>query len=313
MTAVALILFMSALFVSSIKGTRQEYSKTEFMLDTECSVTVYGNSKKAKSAVEAAFEKISEIESYTSMYIENSDVSKINSAKSNIPINVDNTTFEILKLAAEVAEKSSGAFDITVSPVKELWNFKSAAAVPSDEEIAKQLKNVGYNQIVLDENFKTVTKLNSDVKIDLGGIAKGYCGDAAKEVLKEYDIECGIVDLGGNITVFGTNPNSEDGKWGIGIQIPFEPTGSFKDVVRVNDLSVVSSGNYERYFEYKGKIYHHILDPCSGYPADNGFNQVTIIHESSALSDALSTACYVLGREKGEELAKSYGAEIYFN
>lgn len=283
------------------------------MLDTECTITVFGNSNTAKSAVTAAFEKISEIEGYTGLYIENSDVSNINSAKANQPIKVNSSTFEILKLAAEISEKSDGAFDITISPVKELWNFKSAAAVPLDAKISEQLKYVDYTQILLDESSQTVTKLNSNIKIDLGGIAKGYCGDKAKEILISNKIESGIIDLGGNITVFGTNPNSKDGKWGIGLQIPFEPTGSYKDVVRVINSSVVSSGSYERYFEYNGKIYHHILDPHTGYPSDNGFNEVSIIHESSTLSDALSTACYVLGKEKGTQLAKSYGAEIYFN
>jgi len=313
LTAVAIILLLTSLSINYIRNSNGAYSKTEFLMDTECTIQVYGNSKTAEKAVKSAFDEISRIENLTSLYIENSDVSRINQADASIPINIDSTTFEILKVALEISEKSDGAFDITISPVKELWNFKSAATVPNDADISALLEYVDYRNIQLDEDTKTVTKLNTNTRIDLGGIAKGYCGDIVKEILKSNGIDCGIIDLGGSITVFGDNPNSEDKKWGVGLQVPFEATGTYNNIVRAYNCSVVSSGSYERYFEVDGKIFHHILNPKTGYPTVNEFNGVSIVHENSTLADALSTACFVLGREKGTNLAESYGAEIYFD
>ena len=306
---IAVVLF--ALFYKSGNNT-SAYSKTEFLMDTECTIKVFEKGKNAEAAVSSAFAEISRIENLTSIYIESSDISRINSANANEPIKIDSSAFEIIKIALEISEKSDGAFDITISPVKELWSFKNPSGIPSSAEISEKLSYVNYRNIILDETEKTVTKLNENTKIDLGGIAKGYCGDLVKEILISSGIECGIIDLGGSVTVFGDNPSSEDKKWGIGLQVPFEATGTYNEVIRAYNCSVVSSGSYERYFEYEGKLYHHILDPSTGYPTENGINGVSIIHESSMLADALSTACFVLGREKGTELAKSYGAEIHF-
>lgn len=306
---IAVILF--ALFYKS-GNDNGNYSKTEFLMDTECTIKVLKGGKAAEAAVNSAFAEISKIENLTSIYVENSDISRINNAKANVPVKIDSSAFEIIKTALEISEDSGGAFDITISPVKELWSFKNPNGIPNSKEISENLEYVNYKNIVLDNDTKTVIKLDENVKIDLGGIAKGYCGDLAKEILLDCGIDKGIIDLGGNITVFGENPNSEDKKWGIGLQIPFEATGTYKDVVRAYNCSVVSSGNYERYFEYDGKLYHHILNPFNGYPVENGINSVSIIHESSVIADALSTACFVLGKEDGTELAKKYNAEIYF-
>ena len=145
----------------------------------------------------------------------------------------------------------------------------------------------------------------------MGGAAKGYACDAAIKVLEKYNI-CGVVDLGGNIGCTGKNPDSENGLWRIGLQTPFEPTGTFEEKIELDSGSVVTSGNYQRYFEQDGKIYHHILDPKTGYPKTASYNAVSVKAENSLLADLISTAAFVLGEEDGRALAEKYGAEIYF-
>lgn len=287
-----------------------EYTKTEFVLDTTCSVTFYG--KEAKAAATVVFDEIRRIENLMSMYKETSDISRVNAAKKGEEIKVSRDTYEVLKTALLVCEKSGGAFDITIAPITALWNFDAEnPKVPAKEEIENALLSVGYKNIVLGNDL-TVTKLKTDTKIDLGGAAKGYAGDRAKAVAKQYNLKGGIIDLGGNILCFGENPKSDNGKWVVGIQIPFEPSGTYEKTVEISDGAVVTSGNYQRYFEKNGKVYHHILDPETGYPKSGKYDSVTVVLSNSLEADCLSTAAYVLEKNEGEKLIKSYNGEVYF-
>ncbi len=306
--ALMLCLIAGGLYLAN--RANNEYIKTEFVLDTTCSVTFYG--KDAKAAAEAVFDEVRRIENLMSMYKENSDVSRINSAKKGEKIKVSHDTYEVLKTAFSVCEKSAGAFDITIAPITALWNFGAETPkVPLKEDIQNALLSVGYKNIVLGENL-TVTKLKTETKIDLGGAAKGYAGDRAKAVAMGFNLKGGIIDLGGNILCFGENPKSDNGKWVIGIQIPFEPSGTYEKTVEIGDGVVVTSGNYQRYFEGKGEIYHHILNPETGYPKSSEYDSVTVVSNSSLEADCLSTAAYVLGEKAGTKLIKSYNGEVYF-
>lgn len=304
--------FVVLVFVSFwYKGTvkQKSYESSEFLFDTVCKITAYGRNSKA--AVDAAFESIKKINDLTDFYSEDSEVSKINSAKSGEITKISADTAKILKTALVVSEKSGGAFDPTVAPLSELWNFKEAKIPPGDELIKKALENVDYRLVVLDEKNLTVKKKKDGVKIDLGGAAKGYACDVAAAVLKEHGTS-GTVDLGGNIACVGKSEKSSDGGWRVGLQKPFEPVGTYEKVISVFEKSVVTSGNYQRYFEYNNKIYHHILNTETGFPKEADYNAVTVVSSSSLEADCLSTACFVLGKEKGEALAKEFGAEVYF-
>ncbi len=310
-TTIILATLILGLFFRTF-GNNRKYETTEFLFDTYCTITAY--SKNAEDATRAAFDEIARIHKLTDFFDENSDVSRINNSKANEAVTVDPIVIEVLGKALEMDIESEGAFDVTLAPVSILWKFDEGKPVPPPEEqIKTALAVVENGGIEIDTESVTVTKLSDETKIDLGGIAKGYAGDAAAKTLSEMGVKAAIVDLGGNISCIGKNPNSKDGKWRIGLQKPFAPTGEYSDTVEITEASVVTSGTYQRYFEYGGERYHHIIDPSTGRPAKQDFDSVTIVGSSSMEADCLATAAYVLGREKGKELAKKYGAEIYFN
>lgn len=303
-----IIMLFAALFFNS-RRRDGEFEKTEFLFDTPCTVTAYG--KDAKKAVEAVFDRLFEIHRETDIFSDSSAVSRFNSLKSGESIELSKDLSKIIETAVEVGQKSEGAFDVTVAPVVHLWEFSGEGHVPEKKDTEEKLMLVGIDKLVFEEN-KRLSKSVDGVMLDLGGAAKGYAGDEAVEVLKKYDISAAIVDLGGNITCFGENPASTDGRWRIGLQTPFEPTGEFDETVEIKEGSVVTSGTYQRYFERGGKKYHHIIDPHTGYPSQKEYSSVTIIAQSGLLADCLATACFVLGEEKGEALADSYGVEVIY-
>ena len=205
----------------------------------------------------------------------------------------------MIQLGIHYGELSDGKFDITVLSASELWDFHDGKKVIPDQKVLEEaVSHIDYKNIQVDGT--TVTMKDPKCRIDLGGIAKGYIADRLKEYLEKEGIEHATINLGGNVLTIGTKPDGSDYK--IGIQKPFAADGEVLEVLSVHDRSVVSSGDYERYFEKDGVIYHHILDPQSGWPVQNDLDQVTILSDSSADGDALSTTCYVLGLEKGMKL-----------
>lgn len=234
--------------------------------------------------------------------VDSSDVSKINKAAGQ-PVKVSEETADLIRTAVYYGDLSNGKFDITVAPATNLWNFKDneKKALPDPEELKKAVAHIDYHCIKINGN--TVTLTDPDAAIDLGGIAKGYIADRLKDYLKSEGIEHATINLGGNMLAVGGKYDGTDFR--IGIQKPFSENGTVMAVLNIRDKSVVSSGNYERYFEKDGTIYHHILDPDTGYPVQNGLDQVTIISDRSVDGDALSTACFTLGLEKGMELIRS--------
>lgn len=270
------------------------------MMDTVVTVTLYDGGKDTLNGV---LDLCSGYEKMFSRTVEESDISRINKSNGE-PVTVSDETAGLIKLSLAISEKSEGAFDITVTPLTELWNVNERTAVPKDEEIASALKYVGHKNVSVDGTTVTV---KNGAKLDLGGIAKGYIADKAYDYLKSHGIKNAVINLGGNVKVLG---DGKKGGYTVGIQKPFAENGTAELTVKLSDKTAVTSGIYERFFEADGKIWHHVLDPSTGYPADNGIASVTVIAESSAIADGLSTACLVLGREKGIALAESCGAEL---
>lgn len=283
-----------------------EYSGTELIMDTVCTVRIGGDN--AQEIAKAVFERIRGISEKTDYFSETSEVSKINQAGANVPIEISEDVFNIIKASLEISKLSEGAFDITLAPIKDLWNISGGAhKPPSEKEIESALLSVGYEKIILNEENKTLTKLADDVRIDLGGAAKGYAADCAADVLREYRAAYGIIDLGGNIYAFGKNPSRADGKWLIGIQKPFEKSGEYAETVLIDEGAVVTAGTYQRYFEWDGEKYHHIMNSKTGRPANSGVASASITSHSALLADCVSTACVVLGEEKGRALTDELG------
>lgn len=287
------------------KNKTDEYTDTRFLMDTVCSIRSGG--ENAQAAVTAAFERAEKIAAAVDYFSADSEVAAINRAKANEPISVSDDTAAILRTALEIYKSSDGAFDITIASVKDLWQFSSGAhQPPPPSEINSTLENVGSDKILLNGN--TVTKTADKVKIDLGGAAKGYAVDCAKAVLGEYNAEYALIDFGGSIGVVGRNPSRRGGEWSVGLQKPFGKSGEYTKIIEISDKSVVTSGTYQRYFKWNGEIYHHIIDPKSGYPSKSGISGVSIICGSALLADCLSTAYLVMGKDGGDRLIQMYGA-----
>ena len=283
----------------------QKQTKVGYYLDTVITLTAYTDRPEL---LEKGLEYCGEYEKMLSRTVEGSDVWNINHAEGKT-VTVSDETAEILRTAIEISEKSGGAFDITIAPVSVLWDFTSGSQViPEEAAIEQAVRLVDYRQIRIDGNSVT---LPAGMKIDLGGIAKGYIADAVKAKLEAAGITSAILSFGGNIVAIGMKPDGSP--WKVGIQDIDEPTGTTMMVSLNYGGSTVTSGIYERGFTVDGITYHHILSSENGWPIQNELASVTIFSDSSMLGDALSTAVFALGTEKGSRLIESMdGVEALF-
>ena len=319
-------------------------SKTGFFLDTLCSVTIFGVedadgelaaltdeelNQNLLQLITEAFKACDTYEKLLSKTIATSDIAKINAAGGE-SVTVSEETIEVIQKGIEYGDKSGGAFDITIGKATDLWGFREAEAgensqsgmvgkVPDADELAATMKHVDYRKIKIDGN--TVQLKDSEMELDLGGIAKGYIADKVTEFLCENGVTSGVIDLGGNIVAIGgkagalVNAEGEAREFKVGIKDPLSESGDIIGTVPAKDKTIVTSGTYERYFEEDGIKYHHILDSKTGYPADTNILSVTIIADKgcSADCDALSTGCLALGLDAGRKLIeKTDGAEAIF-
>ena len=290
------VLIFAVSIMTGCAKKAQPVSKSTVLLDTVTTVTIYDGS--SEKIIDGAFELCEDYENLISATIPTSDIGRINAAKGEA-VEVSDDTISILKKAIEYSELSDGAFDITIYPVSKLWDFRTGKKeIPDADAIKEALKHVDYHNIEIDGN--NVRMKDSEAEIDPGGIGKGYIADKMKEYMMSKGVKSAIINLGGNVLTIGKNPNGNPFK--IGIQKPFGEPQEVLTAFEAEDLSIVSSGNYERYFIKDNKIYHHILDTKTGYPVESGLNGVTVITEESVDGDALSTSCFALGEEKGAEL-----------
>lgn len=209
----------------------------------------------------------------------------------------------IIQVGLQYSTSSNNSFDIAIEPVTSLWDFtREAPKVPEKKAIEEALPYIDSSKIQVKE--QRILFHMPGMGIDLGGIAKGYIADQLKEYLKEKGVTRAIINLGGNILCVGQK--SQDEKFSIGVQQPFADRNETVAAVKINDLSVVSSGIYERYFKTKdGKLYHHIINPKTGYSYENDLIAVTIICKNSVDGDSLSTTCFSMGKEKGLQYINS--------
>lgn len=296
-----LILCISLLAGCADPKPTEPQSKTNFFLGTVVTITLYDNA--SEEVFEQVFERIRDIENKMSINIEQSEVMKINESSGMNFVAVSEDTFHVIKKGIYYSELSQGKFDISIGPIVKLWNIGSKdARVPSVEEIAAKLKLVNYKNILLNETEKKIMLKEKGMIIDLGAIAKGFVADEVRTVLQENGVEHAIINLGGNIFALGNKPDGQP--WTVGIQNPFEPTGTPLGAIQVMDQSVVTSGIYERFLEENGKKYHHILSTATGYPVENNLVGVSIITDKSIDGDGLSTTIFSLGLTEGMNLVE---------
>ncbi|MDI6619430.1 MAG: FAD:protein FMN transferase [Clostridiales bacterium] len=293
-------------------GILQEpLTKTDFMLGTVCTVKIYD--AVPQNILDKVFERLKEIDKEMTINAAGSEVDEVNDNAGVQPVKVTDDVYYVIKTGKEFGSISGGLFDISIGPVVKLWNIGTdKARVPSDSEIDARLPLVNYRDIVLDDTDKTIFLKKKGMMLDIGGIAKGYAADECCRILKENGVKHAIVNLGGNVSTLGCNPNGNR-DWNIGVQDPFSGRGDYFGIVHVSDKTIVSSGVYERYFMQNGKRYHHILNTKNGYPVDNGLVGTTIITDKSIRADGLSTTVFAAGIEKGIEIVKNMkGVEAIF-
>lgn len=285
-------------------------SENSFYLGTIINISIYDD--VPEGIFENLFAKIEDIEHKMSLNIEDSEINKVNNNAGKKFVEVSTDTYNVIEKGKYYSNLTSGHFDITIGPVVGLWKIGTEnAKVPQENEIENTLRFVDYENVILDKENNSVKLKEENMVLDLGGIAKGYAADELAKILDENNVNHAIVNLGGNILAIGSKPDGSP--WKIGIQNPYEPRGKHIAIANVEDKTVVSSGVYERNFEENGKLYHHILDPFTGYPVENNIQGVTIIADKSFDADGLSTGVFALGIEEGMKLVeKTKGIDALF-
>ncbi len=291
--------FMAGCAGSSAAGASAQ--ATGFYFDTVISVRLYG--ENTRELTRKCMSLAADYEALFSATCEGSDIWNINHS-GGAWVSVSDDTLALLNASLAFAEISDGAVDPTIGGLSALWNFGSdnEGIVPSMEQIDAELSHIDYHAIVIDQN--QVRLADPQARIDPGFIAKGFIGDKMKEYLLSEGVESGLINLGGNVVTLGGRPDHTPFR--IGIRDPFDPDGSPILTLDLSDKSVVSSGNYERFFEKDGTLYHHILSTETGYPVRGSLAQVSIVCPDSTRADALSTLCFVLGEEKAVSLLEDY-------
>lgn len=285
------------IYVPHMKEEETITQTSMILMDTVVDVRVDG--RGSADLVKKAFAVMEGLEKSLSRFEEESEVSKVND-QAGAWVKVSPTTLKLIQLGIEIGEKTEGAFDITIGAVLDLWGFGTGRhQVPDDEELAQALATVDYRQIEVDQT-KGQVRIPAGTVLDLGGIAKGFIVDNGTALLRQGKVQRSIINAGGDISVIGRRPDNEP--WRVGVQDPDLPS-DIRWILPLDNRSVVTSGDYQRYFIQDGQRWHHIIDPKTGYPA-RGLKSVTIVGGDAATSDALSTAVFVLGMEEGRALVE---------
>ena len=293
------ILTALLLALSGCASEQEPVESSLFAMNTYMTFTAYG--EQAQAALDESEALIQKVESLWSVTDEESEIFRANHSGGQA-VSVSEETADLVSFALDMAEKTHGALDPTVYPMLRAWGFTTdSKQVPSQAEIDELMPFVDYSKISLAGTSLTIP---AGMELDLGAVGKGYTADLVTEVLREHQVESGILSLGGNIQVIGSRPDGSD--WRIGIHAPWEE-GNL-GVLEISDAAVVTSGGYENYFEDEaGNIYWHILDPTTGYPADSCLQSVTVVGTEGRLCDALSTALFVMGPEQAEAYWRENG------
>ena len=310
MNTISILLLILAIIVGLIiififatgKYEKLEVVKSSYALGTLINLKVYGS--KGEAAIKKAIDKLNDIDDKMSAFKEDSEISRITSKAGNASQAVSKDTYFVIKKAVEYSKILEGTFDPTIRPLVKLWKIGTEEeTIPEKDQIDETLKLVNYNDVILDENNHSIMLKHKKQALDVGGIAKGFAADEVRDILYEYNIKSALIDLGGNIFALGSKGDGTP--WRIGIQNPFEPRGEYIGILSVKNKSVVTSGNYERYFMKDGQRFHHIIDPKTGYPSKSKIISATIISDNSIDGDGLSTGVYILGIDKAMKIIEA--------
>ena len=292
------------LLLTGCSAHQKVISGNTFGLDTLVEIKLYQYPFKDRDTlIDDTFDQMDQLENTLSMHIEGSDIDRLNQSAGVAPVQVSELTYRVLKDSLFFSGKTDGLFDITTGPLIDLWAIDPPDGhYPSQAELDATLPLIDYHKIkFLDDN--QIELADEGMIINLGAIAKGTIADELKAYLMSRGVTSALINLGGNVLTLGSKPDGSS--FVIGIQDPNSARGDYLLSIHIDDESVVSSGDYERYFEYEGKIYHHILNPKTGFPAQTNIKQVTIVTANSQKADGLSTSVLLLGVQKGIQLVES--------
>lgn len=308
------LLSLFVLTSCSMSGELNKYQHEIFdVFDTVVTFTSYQKNvndfNEYKKIVEDEFEHFNKLFDNYNAYEGINNIFTININAGKKPVKVDENILDILEFSKEIYRLTDGDVNFAFGSVLELWHNsredfikgKSDAKLPEEKILKEKSNHTNIDDVVINRQDKTVYIRDKNLRIDLGAIAKGYTVELIKKELKEKGLQNGIISAGGNVATIGKNPNSEDNLWKIAVQNPDKNAKDFAAILKVGETSIVTSGDYQRYFEYDGKKYHHIIDPKTLYPSDK-FVSVTVILDDSAMADALSTAFFIKDKEATQKL-----------
>ncbi|PIT46573.1 FAD:protein FMN transferase [Snodgrassella alvi] len=292
-----------------MSGTSYTYSQQ--LMGTTVSLKLFVENLTAVSAV---FNAIEQLEAQLTVNRYHSEVMGINHAAGKQPVAVSKLVFDLISQAKAASLLPDSKFNLAIGPLVKLWKIGfNGRSIPEKDEIARRLTLTNPNHIDLNRTNQTVYLAKAGMEIDLGAIAKGYIADIIKLLLAQYNIFQAIINCGGNVLTIGYSPITADKQWHIGLKRPFAEANNLLGIIHVEDKSVVTSGIYERYFIFNNQLYHHILDPHTGYPLNNELHSVSIISDNSLTGDIYSTIFYGLGIRQGlSELKKKQNIGVIF-
>ena len=278
--------------------------KDTVLMGSKFDITIVANdSITAEKNINLVIDEIIRIEELISEWKPSSQISEVNRNAGIKPVKVDKELFDLTKRALSFSEITNGAFDISIAAMDKIWKFDdSMNELPSQEMLLKAIEKVGYESIDLNELDTTIFLKLSGMKIGFGATGKGYAADRGRFLMQQLNVQAGIVNASGDMATWGTQSNNKP--WRIGITNPYKPYKSLK-ILEVNNAAITTSGDYQKYVEFNGKRYSHIINPKTGMPA-SGLISVTVIGKNAEIANGLSTSIMVLGQEEGFRLLKNY-------
>lgn len=294
---VILVLMLAAMRTTAQKATERRTLK---LMGSRFDITIVGpDPASANTYIDEAIAEIQRLEAVISSWSPQSQTSQVNANAGIAPVQVDPELFDLIQRCKYFSKLTNGAYDISYASIDKVWHFDGTmTGKPTPEAIAKSVAKIGYEKIILDPENHTVFLRDKGMKIGFGSIGKGFAADQVRRLMIAKGVEGGIINASGDLTTWGKQPNGKD--WMVGITNPLSQDKVFS-WFPVVDAAVATSGNYEKFVEFDGVKYSHIIDPRTGYPA-TGLTSVTIFAKSAELCDALATSVFVMGRENGMDL-----------
>ena len=287
------------------KKTNEPLYRCYPIMGTWAEISLYGDKKKSKKAADAIYDVFKRVNAVCSRFDKNSELSKLNKTAKKNPFKCSDMLWDILSKSRHFYDLSHGAFDVTITPLMKLWGFyRKQDKIPSDKQIKEALSKVGLNKVKFDEHNHSVYFTKHEMKIDLGGIAKGYAVDLAYEAANKNGVKAGIINLGGNIRCY-SNPPPGKKDYVIGIRDPFEKDKIMKGAIKIKGQSLSTSGNYEQYVIIGGERFTHIINPKTGYPIKD-MAAATVLCKSAIWADALSTSVFLNGEKFAKEIHEKF-------